>query len=78
MRRAADNDDFINDFPWIGGTPGKRAMKFTAIWICTLVLLAMLILISFITFQFVLAIILIFITAGVGTLPALFLIGSRI
>jgi hypothetical protein len=78
MRRGPGKDDFLNDFPWIGGTPGKRAMRFTAIWILALVILAMSTLLSFITMHFILAIILIFITALVGVLPTFFLVGSRI
>jgi hypothetical protein len=53
-------------------------MRFTAIWILALVSLAMGILISFITMHFVLAVVLILVTALVGTLPQFFLIGSRI
>jgi len=78
MHRGPGKDDFLNDFPWIGGTPGRRAMRFTAIWILALVILAMSILLSFITMHFILAIILIFITALVGVLPTFFLVGSRI
>lgn len=78
MQRAQDRDGFLNDFPWIGGTPGRRAMRFTAIWITLLVILAVSILLSFATMHFVLAFILIFLTALVAVLPTLFLIGSRI
>ncbi len=78
MQRAEGKDDFLNDFPWIGGTPGRRAMAFTAIWISALVVLALSILLSFITMHFVLAFVLIVLTAAVGVLPTLFLIGSRI
>jgi hypothetical protein len=78
MQRGAGKDDFLNDFPWIGGTPGKRAMRFTALWITALVILAMSTLLSFITMRFVLGVILIFVTALVGTLPTFFLVGSRI
>jgi hypothetical protein len=78
MRRGQGKDDFLNDFPWIGGSPGRRAMRFTAFWILALVFLAMGILISFITMHFVLAVVLILVTALVGTLPQFFLIGSRV
>lgn len=78
MRRAENSDAFLNDFPWFGGAPGKRAREFTVIWVLTLVACALGILFSFITQRFVLAIVLIFVTALVGTLPQLFLIGSRI
>ena len=78
MRRGQGKDDFLNDFPWIGGSPGRRAMRFTAIWILALVFLATGILISFVTMHFVLAVVLILVTALVGTLPQFFLIGSRI
>ncbi len=78
MHRADGKDDFLNDFPWIGGKPGRRAMKFTAVWVTLLVVLAVSILVSFVTMHFVLAIVLIFVTALVGVLPQLFLVGSRI
>ena len=78
MRRRQGKDDFLNDFPWIGGSPGRRAMRFTAFWILALVFLAMGILISFITMHFVLAVVLILVTALVGTLSQFFLIGSRV
>ena len=78
MRRGPGKDDFLNDFPWIGGTPGRRAMAFTFVWITILVILAFGILLSFITMHFVLAVVLIFVTALVGALPQIFLIGSRI
>jgi hypothetical protein len=78
MSRGQDTDAFLNDFPWIGGTPGKRAMAFTAIWITLLVVLALSILLCFITMHFVLALVLVFLTTLVGVLPRLFLEGSRI
>ena len=78
MGRSAGREDFLNDFPWIGGMPGRRAMGFTVVWIVVLVILALGILVSFITMHFILAIVLIFVTAIVGTLPQLSLIGSRI
>ncbi len=78
MQRAEGRDDFLNDFPWIGGKPGRRAMKFTAAWVTLLVALVISILVSFVTMHFVLAIVLIFVTAIVGVLPQLFLVGSRI
>ena len=53
-------------------------MAFTFVWITILVILAFSILLSFITMHFVLAVILIFVTAFVGMLPQMFLIGSRI
>lgn len=71
-------DDFLNDFPWIGGSPGRRAAAFTAAWVVTLVVLAVSILLCFVTGHFVLAFVLVFLTALVGTLPHLFLVGSRI
>lgn len=78
MRREGSRDDFLNDFPWIGGTPGRRAMKFTAIWVTLLVVLAVSILVSLITMHFALAIVFIIATVIVAVLPQLFLIGSRI
>ena len=77
-RRGSGKDDFLNDFPWIGGTPGGRALAFTTVWIVALVGLALLILYSFITLHIVRAVVLIFVTAIVGVLPRLFLEGSRI
>lgn len=78
MRRGPGKDDFLNDFPWIGGRPGRRAAEFTAVWIIALVILGMGVLISFITLHLVLGVVLIFVTAIVGALPQFFLIGSRI
>ncbi len=78
MQRAQGKDDFLNDFPWVGGTPGRRAKAFTAIWVTLLVVLAVSILLSFITMHFVLAFVFIALTVVVAVLPQLFLIGSRI
>lgn len=78
MRRAESKDGFLNDFPWVGGTPGRRAMRFTAIWVALLVVLAVSILLSFITMHFVLAALFIILTVVVAVLPTLFLVGSRI
>ena len=78
MRRGEGKDDFLNDFPWVGGNPGRRAMTFTVIWTLLLVVLAVSILLSFITMHFILAFVLIFLTALVGILPTFFLVGSRI
>ena len=78
MRRGEGKDDFLNDFPWVGGNPGRRAMTSTVIWTLLLVVLAVSILLSFITMHFVLAFILIFLTALVGILPTFFLVGLRI
>lgn len=78
MERAKGKDDFLNDFPWIGGKPGRRAMRFTAIWVTMLVVLAVSILISFITMHFILAAVFIVLTVAVAVLPTLFLVGSRI
>jgi len=78
MRRGPGRDDWLNDFPFFGGAPGRRALAFTVVWVCVLVFLALAIVFSFITMHFVTAVVLIFVTAAVGSLPALFLIGSRI
>lgn len=78
MQRARGKDDFLNDFPWIGGSPGRRAVKFTAIWVVSLVALAISILVSIVTMHFVLAVVFVFLTALVGSLPHFFLVGSRI
>lgn len=78
MRGRGDKDGFLNDFPWVGGAPGRRAVKFTAVWIALLVVLALSILLSFITMHFVLAFIFIALTVVVAMLPTLFLVGSRI
>jgi len=53
-------------------------VAFTAVWIILLVVLALSILLCFITMHFVLALVLVFLTALVGVLPRLFLEGSRI
>lgn len=78
MASRKGRDDFISDFPFIGGKPGPRAMLFTTVWIISLVAPAFSILLCFITMQFVLAVVLIIMTAIVGCLPTFFLIGSRI
>ena len=78
MQKGPGKDDFLNDFPWIGGSPGRRALAFTAVWVISLVFLAYGALTLFITRHFVAAVFLIFVTAIVGTLPKFFLIGSRI
>lgn len=78
MHKGGGKDDFLNDFPWIGGKPGRRAMTFTVVWILILVVLAVSILLSFVTMHFLLAFVFIFLTALVAVLPTLFLVGSRI
>jgi len=78
QRKGSRPDDFLNDFPWIGGAPGKRAVAFTVGWVTLLVVLAMGTLFAFITFHFVAGIILIILIAVTATAPTLFLIGSRI
>lgn len=78
MQRAEGRDNFLNDFPWIGGSPGRRAVKFTVVWVVLLVFLAISIIVSIVTMHFIIAVALIFLTAVVGSLPQLFLIGSRI
>lgn len=78
MQRAEGRDDFLNDFPWIGGSPGRRAVRFTVVWVVLLVALAISIIVSIVTMHFIIAIALIFLTAVVGSLPQLFLISSRI
>ena len=76
-RRTA-TDRWIEDWPWVGGKPGKAASPVFWIWFLLLVVLALLILLSFITMHFCLAAVLILVTAVIGTLPTLFLYGSRI
>ena len=77
-RRGSGRDDFLNDFPWIGGAPGKRALAFTTLWVTLLVLLALATLLSFITMHFAAGVVLIVLTVIVGVAPTFFLIGSRI
>lgn len=71
-------DDFLNDFPWIGGAPGRRALAFTALWVTLLVLLALATLLSAMTMHFVETVVFIVLTVLVGVAPTFFLIGSRI
>lgn len=78
MRERESEDAFLDDFPWIGGKPGRRAVRFTAVWVTALVALAVMILVSFATMNFVLAALLITLLVVVAVLPQLFLIGSRI
>ena len=78
QRRGSGRDDFLNDFPWIGGAPGKRALAFTVGWTTLLVVLAVSTLLAFITLHFVAGIVLIILTVITATAPTFFLIGSRI
>lgn len=78
MREEESGDAFLNDFPWIGGKPGRRAVRFTAVWITALVFLAVAIVVSFVTMQFALAVLFIIVLVVVAVLPHLFLVGSRI
>ena len=78
QRKGSGRDDFLNDFPWIGGAPGKRAVAFTVGWVTLLVVLAMATLLAFITLHIVAGVILIILTVITGTAPTFFLIGSRI
>jgi len=76
--RRTTTDRWIEDWPWVGGKPGKAASKVFWIWFLLLVLMAFLILLAFITMHICLAVALILVTAVIGTLPTLFLYGSRI
>jgi hypothetical protein len=76
--RRTTQDKFIEDFPYFGGRPGKHAAGFVAIWVALLCLMVALIIISFASGDICLGIGLIILTAIIGTLPAIFLIGSRI
>ncbi len=78
MSRAQNRDAWLNDFPFFGGAPGRRARDFTALWVMALVGCALGIILSFITLHIVLGVVLIIVTALVGSLPTLFLVGSRI
>ena len=78
MRRQGGRDNFLDDFPWVGGKPGRRAVKFTAIWVTLLVALAVALLLSMITMHFILGIVFIALLVLVAILPQLSLIGSRI
>ncbi len=76
--RRTTVDKFIEDWPWFGGKPGKAAMGIFAVWFVILCLLAVLIILAFITRHICTAVFLIFLTAVIATLPRLFLYGSRI
>jgi len=76
--RRTTQDKFIEDFPYFGGRPGKHAAGFMAVWVALLCLMVALIIISFVSGDICLGVALIGLTAVIGTLPALFLIGSRI
>ena len=69
QRKGPGRDDFLNDFPWIGGAPGKRALAFTTLWVTLLVLLALAALLSFITFNFVAGVVFIVLTVITGVAP---------
>jgi len=77
-RPRTGKDAFIEDFPFFGGPPGKAAMKFTAVWVTVLCVLAILIIYAIVTLHICLAAGLLVLTAIVGVLPRLFLEGSRI
>ena len=77
-RRGDNPDAWLNDFPWIGGAPGKRALAFTAGWVTLLVVLAVATLLAFLTLHIVAGIILVALTVITATAPTFFLIGSRI
>jgi hypothetical protein len=78
MQREGTKDGFLDDFPWIGGTPGARAVKFTAIWVALLVAFSVLTLVCLATLHFILAGVFIALIVATAILPQLFLVGSRI
>jgi len=76
--RRTKNDRFIEDFPWFGGRPGPSAVKFFAIWVTLIVLLAFGMIYAMITLQICMGIGLFILLIIVAVLPSMFLIGSRI
>lgn len=76
--RRTKNDRFIEDFPWFGGRPGPSAVKFFAIWVTLIVLLAVGTIYAMITLQICMGIGLFILLVIVAVLPSMFLIGSRI
>jgi len=77
-RRRTGTDDWIEDWPWFGGRPGKKAGKWFALYVIMLVAFVLLIIYAFVTLQICLGVVLIIVCAIVAALPSLFLIGSRI
>ncbi|MGQ9587701.1 MAG: hypothetical protein ACUVT7_04895 [Thermoplasmata archaeon] len=76
-RRTAQ-DKFIEDWPWFGGKPGKAAIGVFTLWFVILCILAVLIILAFVTRHICTAVFLILLTAAIALLPRLFLYGSRI
>jgi hypothetical protein len=77
-RKRTGTDDWIEDWPWFGGRPGKKAGKWFALYVLLLVAFVLLIFYAFYTLQICVGVVLIFVCAGVAALPSLFMIGSRI
>jgi hypothetical protein len=77
-RKRTGTDDWIEDWPWFGGRPGRKAGKWFALYVLLLVAFVLLIIYAFVTLQICLGVALILICAIVAALPSLFLIGSRI
>ena len=77
-RRRTGTDDWIEDWPWFGGKPGKKAGRWFALYVVLLVTFVLLIFYAIYTLQICAALILIIVCACVAALPRLFLIGSRI
>lgn len=77
-RRKAGKDEWIEDWPWFGGKPGKSARMYFAIYVVALVVLIVLIVLAIATLHICTAILLVIICACFAALPRLFLYGSRI
>lgn len=77
-RRRTGTDDWIEDWPWFGGRPGKKATKWFALYVLLIVALVLLTIYAVVTLQICAAVVLFVICACVAALPRLFLIGSRI
>lgn len=77
-RKRYSDDEVIKAWPWFGGTPGKAARKFFAIWVTSLVLLVVWALYAIATLHICMTVVIIVLIVIVAVLPSVSLIGSRI
>ena len=77
-RKRTGRDDWLEDWPWFGGRPGKKATKWFALYVLLLVAFVLAIFYAVFTLQICVAAVLILVLVAIAALPRLFLIGSRI
>lgn len=77
-RKKGRKREFYEDWPWFGFPQAERIPASFWLWVTLLTVLAILIVLSLVTFHFIAAFVLIFVTAAVASLPFTMLKMDRI